>query len=1063
MHSHQRPVRAVLAKSLAALASAACAMTTGLFCAQPSLAQEMDSATAKASTSAMPSPIDSNTDTQSAAALIAQAAAREQRNAGIDTYSAFPDGWQMASGMPSEGDAHVLVLRVDFPDMHFDADDTAEALQNDIDGSAGTAPFESFSAFYERSSYGKLHIDGKVYDYTASQPRDSYTGNTRELFYEAMHALDDRIDFSQFDGNDDGKIDAVYLHFAGPNTGWGTSWWANESIADSPEHADERFDGKQLWNTILFGGNATNAASMVPTLCHETGHALGLPDYYSYMHSSDKGGTGTFAMMEANDADFTGFSKWLLGWVDDGLITRAVVDGNGVTWKKGLADTEHHAATLDVTLSALSTDEMKDHGGFSVISNDKTLLTPSGIFSSYYLVQYDAVAGAQTCGNAASMAPGFRVFRIQAGLDNGNNAFEHSNTYGRQTDQLIESVTGPVGRSNPFFVAGDHLSPTTTPSTNFHENTVHGSTGIDLTVLDNRTASGSIRIGYAAKQAVDFTISDDVMPGKLANMGEYRLSTSIVPQIASDPAKAKLTVDGKSYDMNVRVDGGKRQLVVDVSVNAGTISPKSHCEFVFPAGTFVIDTDQDGNPVYSQDIHVPIQPSLLAKVEFSGDVDLPDGTNSSNVVTLGGNGSYYVTVSDGSVVIHKVSTSNYSQSDAIPVSNVSTDRNDTVTPRVGVYDADHIFIVLVAHWADQEFLIVNTDDGSVTARSTAPLAMTSNGTDVHYRRIGGSILVQEKIPTSSSAALYMQTLVTPQSDGTFSMRRTTQQYSPLQTTSDGQVYIVKNQAAEGRDVLFFDGTAVERRLIEVGTPVDEQTGTTTIDDSLFDALSPTNTLHLKDVYAVAAVDTNADTKDTRYAIYAQQWQTLPSGRLEFTWHIQTFDAKGNLTSDTVDSSNLITPNGSTAELNEALLRISPTGAVAVTRLNGTPVFGTLLLDSEHSKLSTLCDRSFDWGDWVDDRWMSIGTDIERTDATYTHYAVTSQLGNPSSPGTKDDPSAPTDADTPSKPTTPDAAGTHAPIVMARTGSTVMMRWTIALCLAAGMLILVAEYTRHAEG
>lgn len=125
--------------------------------------------------------------------------------------------------MPAEGNAHVLVLCVDFPDMHFDSDDTLEALQADIDGSAGTAPFESLKAFYGRSSYGKLHIDGKAYGYTASKPRSSYTDDTRSLFYEALHALDDQIDYSQFDGNNDGKIDAVYIHFAGPDTGWGSA------------------------------------------------------------------------------------------------------------------------------------------------------------------------------------------------------------------------------------------------------------------------------------------------------------------------------------------------------------------------------------------------------------------------------------------------------------------------------------------------------------------------------------------------------------------------------------------------------------------------------------------------------------------------------------------------------------------------------------------------------------------------------------------------------------------------------------------------------------------------
>ena len=1067
-HPQQKSIHhPVLVKGLAMLAAATCALAGGLICTQPALAQEI-SAT-DTSDSATTTPIDSNSDKQSTAGLISHAAAREQKNAGIDAYSAFPDNWQMSSGMPSAGNAHVLVLRVDFPDMHFDSDDTLEALQADIDGSAGTAPFESLKAFYGRSSYGKLHIDGKAYGYTASKPRSSYTDDTRSLFYEALHALDDQIDYSQFDGNNDGKIDAVYIHFAGPDTGWGSAWWSNESIADSPGHADDRFDGKQLWNTILISEKATQA---VTTMCHETGHALGLPDYYPYGKAAggyyNKGGIGTFAMMESNTSDFTGFSKWLLGWMDDDLITRAVVSSDGVTWKKGLADAEHHAATLDMALSALSTDEMKDHGGFVVISNDRTLLTASGIFSSYYLVQYDAVAGAQTCGNIAKKAPGFRVFRIQAELNDSNDDFQHSTSSGEWTDQLIESVTGPVDRANPFFVTGDHLSPSTIPSTNFHENIASGYTGIDLTVLDSKATSGSIRIGFTAKPTVNFTIKDDVMPGKLANIGRYRLSTSIGVQITDD-SEAKLVIDGKSYKASVQAKPGMKQLSISgISIQAGTIGPKSDCEFVFPAGMFIIDTDQNGNPVYSKEIHVPVHPTLLASIDFAGDYDFPEGTNISNVASIDGNGSYYATVSNGSLTIHKVDTTDYSKTDGTQVRGISFGGDDIVMPQTVPYDVNHIFIILTVNWAERRFLIVDTRNGSVTAQTTTP--METDSTNDHYLRIGHSLLLQNKRMTGVTTA-YMQTLITPKGDGTFSARRTMRQYYPLQTTSDGQVYTVKDDADGNQDVRFYDGNEVERQLIEVGTPIDDQSAIASIDDSFFDALNPTRTLHVKGMVQVAAVDTNADVKDTRYAIYAQQWQTLPSGEVRFVWHIQTFDAKGNVTSDTVDSSELITPDDSSVGTKEALLRISPTGAVAITRLDDASVYDTLFLDNNHDKLSMLCDWTSDWGDWVDGRWMSIGTDIDQSDTVHRHYTVTSRFGNPSSPGTEDDPSEPAEPAKPadsgnvsSKQSTSDAAqtGTHTPIVIANTGSAVMIRWVIALCAAAVTLMLVVEYTRHAE-
>ena len=215
--------------------------------------------------------------------LIAQA---RQRESGVSPQeNSVPSNW--AGGMPTEGEAHVIALYVDFPAGEnepaytFEEGDTLEALDALIDGGSGTFPYEDLASYYFRSSYGALEISGDTYAYTAQHPRSYYEGYAYDadngLFVEALRALDESIDYTDYDGDQDGYIDAVYLHFAGPNYGWMSMWWSQEFKV---ERDDLSFDGVGLSNCVMLH-NPSNDPAGYSTIIHETGHALGLPDYYN--------------------------------------------------------------------------------------------------------------------------------------------------------------------------------------------------------------------------------------------------------------------------------------------------------------------------------------------------------------------------------------------------------------------------------------------------------------------------------------------------------------------------------------------------------------------------------------------------------------------------------------------------------------------------------------------------------------------------------------------------------------------------------------------------------------
>ena len=67
------------------------------------------------------------------------------------------------------------------------------------------------------------------------------------------------------------------------------------------------------------------------TIIHETGHLLGLDDYYSYdVNGIDNFDSpcGTLTMMDANIGDLDSYSKYLLGWIDPIVITEDFISSN---------------------------------------------------------------------------------------------------------------------------------------------------------------------------------------------------------------------------------------------------------------------------------------------------------------------------------------------------------------------------------------------------------------------------------------------------------------------------------------------------------------------------------------------------------------------------------------------------------------------------------------------------------------------------------------------------------------------------------------------------------------
>ena len=220
----------------------------------------------------------------------------------------------------SKGTVKVFALLISFPD--YPASQSAETIASKLfgEGDAGW-PYESLRNYYRRSSYNTLDIEGNVLGwYTAPYARAGMpqTPEAREnLVKEALQFYQIQgHDFSQYDNNGDGSIDYFMVIWTGPDNGWGGFWWGYQTSL-----SDQFFslNGKKLIQTRyswLRDSNPGEPSFSPKAAIHETGHALGLPDYYDYADKTGpRSGIGSLDMMDGERGDHNPFSKMLLGWI----------------------------------------------------------------------------------------------------------------------------------------------------------------------------------------------------------------------------------------------------------------------------------------------------------------------------------------------------------------------------------------------------------------------------------------------------------------------------------------------------------------------------------------------------------------------------------------------------------------------------------------------------------------------------------------------------------------------------------------------------------------------------
>jgi len=161
---------------------------------------------------------------------------------------------------------------------------------------------------YHRALHTKAYYD---------DPEVAYGTRARELITEALNALESAgFDFSNFDADEDGKIDAINCFYAGTTTsGWAAGLWPHCGMISFTADgvSANRYQISDMGDELC-----------LDTFCHENGHMLcNWPDLYDYGFDSE--GIGKFCLMSnmastTNPVQPCGYLKYIAGWTQTTLL-----------------------------------------------------------------------------------------------------------------------------------------------------------------------------------------------------------------------------------------------------------------------------------------------------------------------------------------------------------------------------------------------------------------------------------------------------------------------------------------------------------------------------------------------------------------------------------------------------------------------------------------------------------------------------------------------------------------------------------------------------------------------
>lgn len=335
--------------------------------------------------------------------------------------------------LDSLGEQKILVVPVQFSDFPF-VQDIKEQLQTAFFGMGPGLGFESVSSYYAKSSYGALHIAGQVTDVfdcglSTAELLDHASSAPGVNDHGTLYLLDQAVSWCKerygadllrdYDQDGDGFVDAVYMIYSAPDyktaPGVASYLWAFTSSDAGKTEGDvlsplgNRYSFAS-YDFMYAGKGYGKDAIDAHTYIHETGHLMGLMDYYDA--SGLVSPFGESDMMASSVGDMCAYTKYVLGWTKPMVV-------NGLT----LTDYRLQSTTETGDFLLLPVDNGNDLAYNGSPFNEYFLvefMTPTGLNEKDYTENYETVGNGVRHGYAK---PGIRISYVCSfGFDARGNA-----------------------------------------------------------------------------------------------------------------------------------------------------------------------------------------------------------------------------------------------------------------------------------------------------------------------------------------------------------------------------------------------------------------------------------------------------------------------------------------------------------------------------------------------------------------------------------------------------------------------------------------------------------------
>ena len=202
---------------------------------------------------------------------------------------------------PHTGTPKALVILAEFQDTTFTIKDTKKVFTNYLmneghftDTRYGQKQnYKGVRGYFKDCSYGKFtpifDVVGPVKLPKAHDVYGAGDDNMDFLLADACTVVDDTVNFADYDANNDGFVDLVYIIYAGHsaniNGNKPTNIWPKSGIVT----ISNKFDGKNIRrygvSNELNGSDKASEKNKkingIGLFCHEFSHTLGLPDIYA--------------------------------------------------------------------------------------------------------------------------------------------------------------------------------------------------------------------------------------------------------------------------------------------------------------------------------------------------------------------------------------------------------------------------------------------------------------------------------------------------------------------------------------------------------------------------------------------------------------------------------------------------------------------------------------------------------------------------------------------------------------------------------------------------------------